>query len=336
MDTQIPQPVTERQLGSVAPLARSGEVSGNTSTDDTARRHITSLIGNTPLIELPSLNEQVSPVRILAKAEWFNPGGSVKDRPALSMILDGERSGRLTRDKTLIDATSGNTGIAYAMICAALGYKALLCVPKNIGEPRTRILESFGAELLFTSAQLGMDGSIDECRRLVAEQPDRFFYPDQYGNPANWLAHYNGTSQEILSQTNGEITHFLAGLGTTGTFTGNGTRFREVNPNIKLMAVQPDSPLHGLEGLKHLETSMVPEIFKSDLVDEIVPVATEDAQAMCRHLARKDGVFVGPSSGAAAVAALRVAEQLDSGTVVAVFPDSAHKYLDMKFWGVAE
>ena len=250
---------------------------------------VIDLIGNTPLIELKKLGREVAPTRIYAKAEWFNPGGSVKDRPALSMILDGERTGELTRDKVLIDATSGNTGIAYAMICSALGYRARFCVPRNIGKMRERILEGYGADLVFTDPQLATDGAMVEARRLLDESPELYFYPDQYSNSANWKAHYHGTALEILEQTEGSITHFVAGLGTTGTFTGNGKRLRETNPDIRLIAVQPDSPLHGLEGLKHLETTLVPDIFQANLVDEFAPVRTEDAQAMCRTLAREVG-----------------------------------------------
>jgi cysteine synthase B len=289
-------------------------------------------VGNTPLLELSRISEEVAPVRILGKAEWYNPGGSVKDRPALNMVLDGERTGRLTKDKVLLDATSGNTGIAYAMIGAAMGYRIKLTVPKNIGLIRQRILEAYGAELVLTDPTLGTDGAIEEAIRIYEAEPDAYFYSDQYGNDANWQAHYNGTGPEIWSQTGGEATHFVAGLGTTGTFRGNGTFLKEKNEKIKLISFQPNSPMHGLEGMKHLPTALVPAIYREDLVDENIWIQTEDAQAMVRRLAREEGILVGPSAGAAVTAALQVARGLTSGTVVTVLPDSGHKYLDFQFW----
>lgn len=289
-------------------------------------------IGNTPLFELPAISKEVAPVRICAKAEYYNPGGSVKDRPAVNMILDGERSGKLTKDKILLDATSGNTGIAYAMVCAALGYRTLLCVPKNVGQLRQRILEAYGAELVLTDPTKSTDGAIVEAVRLHEESPGKYFYPDQYNNPANWKAHYDTTGPEILAQTNSEITHFVAGLGTTGTFGGIGRRLKEELSSIKLISFQPDSPMHGLEGLKHLPTSIVPGIYDESMADENLWVRTEDAQQMVLRLAREEGLLVGPSAGAAVVAALRVARDLDDGVVVTVLPDSAHKYLDFRFW----
>lgn len=298
-----------------------------------ARRiRLLEAIGNTPLFELVRLSEEVAPVRIYAKAEWYNPGGSVKDRAALNMILDGESSGRLTKEKVLLDATSGNTGIAYAMICAVLGYRVRLCVPKNIGATRQRILEAYGAELILTDPTLGSDGAIEEAIRVYEADPDTYFYPDQYSNPANWQAHYNGTGPELLRQTDGEITHFVAGLGTTGTFCGTGRRLKEENESIKLISFQPDSPMHGLEGLKHMPTSIVPAIYDEVLADENTWIRTEDAQAMVRRLAREEGFLVGLSSGAAAACALQTAQKLSSGTVVVVFPDSGLKYLDFRFW----
>ena len=296
------------------------------------RIRLLEAIGNTPLFELVRLSEEVAPVRIYAKAEWYNPGGSVKDRAALNMILDGENSGRLTKEKVLLDATSGNTGIAYAMICAALGYRVRLCVPKNIGAIRQRILEAYGAELILTDPTLGSDGAIEEAIRVYEADSDTYFYPDQYSNPANWQAHYNGTGPELLRQTDGEITHFVAGLGTTGTFCGTGRRLKEENENIKLISFQPDSPMHGLEGLKHMPTSIVPAIYDEDLADENAWIRTEEAQAMVRRLAREEGLLVGLSSGAAAACALQTAQKLSSGTVVVVFPDSGLKYLDFRFW----
>ena len=289
------------------------------------------LIGNTPLLQLRNINPNPS-VSVFAKAEWANPGGSVKDRAALNMIRAGERSGALTPDKTLIDATSGNTGIAYAMIGAALGYKVKLCLPKNASEERKRTLHAFGAELVFTDPLAGTDGAIIEVRKIVAANPDEYFYPDQYNNPANWQAHYETTAVEIYEQTEGRITHFIAGLGTTGTFVGTARRLRELNPDIKLISMQPDSPFHGLEGMKHLETAIVPGIYDPTIADENLEVSTEDALAMVKTLARREGWFVGISAGANIVAALRVASQLEEGVIVTILCDSAGKYLSDKFW----
>jgi cysteine synthase B len=284
------------------------------------------------LLGLSKISEEVAPVRIFAKAEWFNPGGSVKDRPALNMVLDGVKTGRLTKDKVLLDATSGNTGIAYAMIGAAMGYRVKLTVPKNIGPIRQRILEAYGAELVLTDPTLGTDGAIEEAIRIYEADSDAHFYPDQYSNDANWMAHYNGTGPEIWRQTGGEVTHFVAGLGTTGTFRGNGAFLKGMNENIKLISFQPNSPMHGLEGMKHLPTALVPEIYLDDLADDNIWIQTEHAQAMVRRLAREEGILAGPSAGAAVTAALQVAHDLTSGTVVTVLPDSGHKYLDFQFW----
>ncbi len=289
------------------------------------------LIGNTPLLQLCNINPNPS-VSVFAKAEWANPGGSVKDRAALNMIRAGERSGALTPDKILIDATSGNTGIAYAMIGAALGYKVKLCLPKNASEERKRTLHAFGAEMVYTDPLAGTDGAIIEVRKIVAANPDAYFYPDQYNNPANWQTHYETTAVEIYEQTEGRITHFIAGLGTTGTFVGTARRLRELNPNIKLISMQPDSPFHGLEGMKHLETAIVPGIYDATVADENLEVSTEDALAMVKTLARREGWFVGISAGANIVAALRVAAQLEEGVIVTILCDSAAKYLSDKFW----
>lgn len=289
------------------------------------------LIGNTPLLQLRNIHPNPS-VAVFAKAEWANPGGSVKDRAALSMIRAGESSGALTPDKTLIDATSGNTGIAYAMIGAALGYKVKLCLPKNASEERKRTLHAFGAELVYTDPLAGTDGAIIEVRKIVAANPEEYFYPDQYNNPANWQAHYETTAVEIYEQTAGKITHFIAGLGTTGTFVGTARRLRELNSNIKLISMQPDSPFHGLEGMKHIETAIVPGIYDPTIADENMEVSTEDALAMVKTLARREGWFVGISAGANIVAALRVAAQLQEGVIVTILCDSANKYLSDKFW----
>jgi cysteine synthase B len=295
------------------------------------RASLLDLIGNTPLLQLHKINPNPR-VAVFAKAEWANPGGSIKDRAALKMILDGERCGALTPEKTIIDATSGNTGIAYAMIGAARGYKVKLCLPKNASEERKRTLQAFGAELVYTDPLAGTDGAILAVREIVAANPDEYFYPDQYNNPANWQAHYETTAVEIYEQTEGRITHFVAGLGTTGTFVGTARRLRELNPAIKLISMQPDSPFHGLEGMKHLETAIVPGIYDPTIADENLEVSTEDALAMVKTLARREGWFVGISAGANIVAALRIAAQLEEGIVVTILCDSAAKYLSDKFW----
>jgi S-sulfo-L-cysteine synthase (O-acetyl-L-serine-dependent) len=298
---------------------------------NSAPASLLDLIGNTPLIKLANLVENPR-VEIYGKAEWANPGGSVKDRPALNMILEGERSGALTRDKTIIDSTSGNTGIAYAMIAAARGYRVKLCLPKNASEERKRILEAYGVELVLTDPLAGSDGAILAVREIVAADPDKYFYPDQYNNPANWRAHYETTGVEIFEQTGGRVTHFVAGLGTSGTFVGAGRRLRELKPEVKLISMQPDSPFHGLEGLKHMETAIVPGIYDPALADEEVEVDTEEAHAMVKRLARREGWFVGISSAANVVAAMRVAERIDAGVIVTILCDDASKYLSEKFW----
>ena len=295
------------------------------------RASLLDLIGNTPLLKLQNLYQNPR-VAVFAKAEWMNPGGSVKDRAALNMIRTGERNGALTPDKIIIDATSGNTGIAYAMIGAALGYKVKLCLPKNASEERKRTLKAFGAELVYTDPLAGTDGAIIAVREIVAAHPEKYFYPDQYNNPANWQAHYNTTAPEIFAQTEGKITHFVAGLGTTGTFIGTARRLRELNPKIKLISMQPDSPFHGLEGMKHLDSAIVPGIYDASVADENLEVETEEAIEMVKTLARREGWFVGISAGANIVAALRVAEQLEEGVVVTILCDSANKYLSDKFW----
>ncbi len=289
-------------------------------------------IGRTPLLKLSRITRGLGEVEIYAKAEWFNPGGSVKDRAALSMILEGERSGELTPDKTIIDATSGNTGIAYAMIGAAKGYAVKLCLPENASLERKRILKALGAELILTDPLEGSDGAIREVRRLYREHPERYFYPDQYNNPANWRAHYETTAVEIYQQTGGRITHFVAGLGTSGTFVGTGRRLKEFDPRIQLISVQPDSPFHGLEGLKHMATAIVPGIYDPTLADANLGISTEEAHQMVRRLAREEGLLVGISSGAAMAAALRVARQLTAGVIVVIFPDGGDRYLSDRFW----
>ena len=292
---------------------------------------ILTRIGNTPLIKIERIVRNPG-VSLFAKAEWYNPGGSVKDRPTLRMILEGERTGKLTRGKTIIDATSGNTGIAYAMIGAAKGYKVKLCVPENASPERKLILRAFGADLVLTSPLESTDGAIREARRLYAESPETYFYPDQYNNDGNWRAHYDTTGAEIIEQTAGALTHFVAGLGTSGTFVGTARRLRQFNPTIKLISFQPATAFHGLEGLKHMESAIVPGIYDPSIADDDLRVESEDAFDMVRRLAREEGVMAGISSGAAVAAVLQVARTLKTGIIVTVCPDGAEKYLTEKFW----
>jgi cysteine synthase B len=295
------------------------------------RAELFDLVGNTPLVPL-SIATDLLPVEVYAKAEWFNPSGSVKDRPAREIIMTAEREGKLTRDVTLLDATSGNMGIAYAMLCAARGYRVKLVIPKNASAERIKILRAYGAELVFSSPLENTDGAIRLARDIAAAEPERYFYADQYSNPANWQAHYRTTGAELWEQTAGRVTHFVAGLGTSGTFVGTGRRLREFNPNVQLVAVQPDTAFHGLEGLKHYQTAMVPSIYDGTLADAQVTVSTEEAHAMTKRLAREEGLFVGVSAGAAAVAAFKIAASLREGVVVTVFPDAGFKYLSDRFW----
>jgi cysteine synthase B len=286
-------------------------------------------IGHTPLLRLRFLDRELShEVQIFAKAEHLNPGGSVKDRAALSMILEGERSGRLKPGMTIVDATSGNTGIAYAMIGASRGYAVKVCLPQNASGPRKRILRSYGVEIVETDPMLLTDGAQLVAREIFASDPDKYFYPDQYNNDANWLAHYETTAPEIWEQTEGRVTHFVTGLGTSGTFVGVVRRLRELNPKLQAFAVQPDSPLHGLEGLKHMPTAAVPGIFDQGLVTRTLEVATEDALLMTSKLAREEGLLVGPSSGANVFAAWRLASSLrEPASVVTVLCDGGERYL---------
>ncbi|MGI8788586.1 MAG: PLP-dependent cysteine synthase family protein [Pyrinomonadaceae bacterium] len=295
---------------------------------------VETAVGNTPLIRLRrTVGDLPEGIEIYAKAEHLNPGGSVKDRAALAMILSGEREGKLHKGKKILDATSGNTGIAYAMIGAARGYEVTLCLPKNASVERKLILKIYGAEIIETDQMQGTDGAQIVAKKLAAEFPERYFYPDQYNNEANWRAHYETTAPEIWQQTDGRITHFLAGLGTTGTFVGTARRLKEFNPKIQAISMQPDSPLHGLEGMKHLETAIVPGIYDANLADENVEVATEDAQEMTRKLAREEGLFVGVSAGANVFAAIRLAKNLDKkAVIVTVLCDGGAKYLSENFW----
>jgi cysteine synthase B len=295
---------------------------------------ILSRIGDTPLLPIRAVTKGLIPpgVRVYAKAEWYNPGGSVKDRAALNMIQEGEQTGRLTPGKTIIDATSGNTGIAYAMIGAVLGYRVQLAVPANASVERKQILNAYGADVMYTDPLEGTDGAQRYVRTLVEQYPERYFYPDQYNNPANWRAHYTSTAMEILKQTAGGITHFVAGLGTTGTFVGTARRLKEFNPVIKCVSVQPDSPLHGLEGLKHLSTALVPGIYDASLADDNIDVNSEEAYRMVSRLAREEGVLVGPSSAAALIACIQAAQAMTDGLIVTIFCDSGMKYLSERVW----
>jgi len=290
-------------------------------------------IGNTPLLRLEKFNCWLGArdVRVMAKAEFANPGGSVKDRAARHMVLEAIKSGQLTRDKIILDSTSGNTGIAYAMLGTALGYKVKLVMPENSSEKR-RIAETFGAKVILTDPLEGSDGAIIEAQKIKDTDPAKYFLPDQYNNPNNWKAHYETTAMEIWEQTQGQVTHFVAGIGTGGTLVGTGRRLKELNPNIKVIAVEPATPLHGLEGLKHMASSIVPGIYDPTVHDSKVSVFTEDAYEMCCRLAREEGVLVGFSSGAALQGAFEVALGLKEGLVVTVFPDAGDRYLRARFW----
>jgi len=293
-----------------------------------------SQIGNTPLLRLRRVAQELpAGVEIFVKAEHMNPGGSVKDRAALAMILEGERTGRLYPGKVILDATSGNTGIAYAMLGAARGYAVTLCLPANASEERKRILRIHGSEIIETDPLQGSDGAQTIARDMATRDATKYFYADQYNNDANWRAHHKGTGREIWEQTQGRVTHFVAGLGTCGTFTGVGRRLKELNPSVRAISMEPDSPIHGLEGLKHLPTSRMPGIFDPKLADETVEVATEEAQAMTRRLAREEGLFVGVSSGANVLAALSVARRLPPGSVVVtILCDGGERYFSERFW----
>lgn len=294
---------------------------------------VIDLIGNTPLIRLKKIVDGLSPdVEVYAKAEWFNPGGSIKDRPALWMILDGIRTGKLSRDKIIMDSSSGNTAIAYAMIGAALDYRVELVTPANMNIERKRTLEAFGAKMILSDSLEGSDGAIKVARKLKAENPDKYFMPDQYNNPVNPMSHYETTAPEIWNQTHGRVTHFLAGIGTSGTLMGTGRRLKEFNPNIKVISIEPAEPLHGLEGLKHMATSIVPGIYDPTFADEKIQVSTEDSYRVMKELLKKEGLFVGHSSGAAVYATLKYARGLKEGVVVTILPDGGYRYLSGGIW----
>jgi cysteine synthase B len=298
--------------------------------------HLLANIGNTPLLRLEKVAGHLPGVELYGKAEYFNPGGSVKDRPAAAMIADGERTGRLNANRIILDATSGNTGIAYAMIGAVKGYRVKLCLPANASIERKRILKAYGAEIVYTDPGEGSDGAIRKCREIYENDPDRYFYPDQYNNPANWKSHYEGTGAEIIEQTAGRITHFVASMGTSGTFTGVTRRLRRDLPEVKCYSAQPATGFHGLEGLKHMPTAIVPGIYDETLADGNLWLETEDAYRMVRRLAREEGLLAGISSGGNVVAALKLGEELHAagktGVIVTVLCDGADKYLSEHFW----
>lgn len=316
--------------GHIAASARESAIPDAPSGESLLQR-----IGNTPLLRLERVASEFPNVEFYAKAEWFNPGGSVKDRPALSMIQAGLGSGALSRGKTIIDATSGNTGIAYAMIGAAMGYPVKLSLPDSASHERKRILAAYGAELVITPGDQGTDGAIRKVHEIVAAEPARYFYADQYSNPANWQAHYRTTANEIWEQTSGRITHFVAGLGTSGTFVGTTRRLKELNPKVRCVSLQPDASFHGLEGWKHMETAIRPAIYDDTLADENLPVSTEAAYRLVKRLAREEGLLVSPSAAAALLGCFAMASRVPKqqhAVMVTVFADSASKYLNERFW----
>ena len=296
--------------------------------------NLTQRIGNTPLLRLESISIRAKDVQVLAKAEWTNPGGSVKDRAASNIVNEALRSGKLGAGKTLLDSTSGNTGIAYSMLGAAYGIPVTLCMPSNVSKERKRILHAYGAAIIYTDPGEGSDGAIRRAREIAAAKPEKYFYADQYSNEANWRAHYtNGTADEIWQQTSGRVTHFVAILGTSGTFVGTSRRLKELNPSVRCISLQPNSPFHGIEGTKHMETSIIPKIYDAGIADAELGIKTEAAYAMARRLAREEGLLVGVSGAAALVGAVQVARNAAPGSVVVtIFPDSGDKYLSEHFW----
>jgi cysteine synthase B len=305
----------------------------NESVHAAAGHSVLERIGETPLIRITRAVRGLRGIEVLAKAEWFNPGGSVKDRAAASIVREAMRDGRFGPGKQLLDSTSGNTGIAYAMIGAAMGFEVTLCMPTNVSVERKRILKAYGAHIVYTEAGEGSDGAIRKAQEMFAAEPGRYFYADQYSNDANWRAHYETTANEIWRQSQGRVTHFVAMLGTSGTFMGNARRLRELNPRIRCISLQPDSSFHGIEGTKHMATAIVPKIYDPSLADENLFISTERAYEMVKRLAREEGLLVGISAGAALAGSLDVAASAERGSViVTIFPDSGDKYLSEKFW----
>ncbi len=325
---------------SIASATTRALASSNKRMNPAATRDIStsvlSQIGNTPLLRMATLTRELPGIEIYGKAEYFNPGGSVKDRPAFNMIREGERQGKLDHSKIILDSTSGNTGIAYAMVAAASGYQVKLCLPSNASPERKRILKAYGAEIVFTDPAEGSDGAIRKCREIFSADPERYFYPDQYNNPANWQAHFESTGPEIIEQTDGRITHFIAALGTSGTFMGVTRRMRQDLPGVKCISAQPASGFHGLEGLKHMPTAIVPGIYDPAIADENLWLDTEDAYQMVKRLAKQEGLLVGISAGGNVTAAVHVARRLHAegrtGVIVTVLCDGADKYLSESFW----
>jgi len=323
-------------MGTILPIRKAGTTGyspGFRSSEPGGS--ILSRVGGTPLLHLQRMAQEFPNIEFLAKAEWFNPGGSVKDRPALRMVREGEGTGRLRPGMVILDATSGNTGISYAMIGASLGYRVKLALPANASPERKRILKSLGAELVLTNPAEGSDGAIRKAREIYAADSERYYYPDQYNNPANWRAHYEGTALEIWEETGGAITHFVATLGSSGTFVGTARRLKELNPTIRCISLQPDSPFHGLEGMKHMESSIVPGIYDPNVADANLPVSTEEAYRLVVRLSREEGLLVGISSGAALAGCMQVARALpkeEHALIVTIFPDSGDKYLSERFW----
>ena len=328
-------PITSK-LAQVPSLATDGirsDLQENASR--TAGQKLLDHIGNTPLLRLERVGGNLPGVELLGKAEWYNPGGSVKDRAAANIVNEARRTGKLTRGKILLDSTSGNTGIAYAMIGAAEGFPVTLCVPQNVSLERKRILQAYGANIIYTDPGEGSDGAIRMARELAAQHPDLYYYADQYSNDANWRAHYLTTANEIWNQTEGRITHFVSMMGTSGTFVGTTRRLKELNPHIRAISLQPDSAFHGIEGAKHMASAIVPKIYDAALADEDLGISTEDSYAMVKRLAREEGLLVGISSAAAVVGCLQIAERLRKGqpaVIVTILCDSGDKYLSERFW----
>ena len=296
-------------------------------------RRSLELIGNTPLLRLERLTRDLPGIELLGKAEWYNPGGSVKDRAASNIVAQARASGKFGPGKILLDSTSGNTGIAYAMIAAAQGFPVTLCMPENVSVERKRILHAYGANIIYTDPADGSDGAIRAARELYAQDPGKYFYADQYSNDANWQAHYHGTANEIWQQTEGRVTHFVSMMGTSGTFVGTTRRLKELNPAIRCISLQPDSPFHGIEGAKHMASAIVPKIYDTKLADEDIGISTEEAYRMAKRLAREEGLLVGISAAAAVVGCLQVARKLDKSAVfVTILCDSGDKYLSERFW----
>jgi S-sulfo-L-cysteine synthase (O-acetyl-L-serine-dependent) len=325
--TEVPDSSTAARAGSgTQPVASHALSLGRRSLE---------LIGNTPLLRLERVTRDLPGIEVLGKAEWYNPGGSVKDRAASNIVAQARASGKFGPGKRLLDSTSGNTGIAYAMIAAAQGFPVTLCMPENVSVERKRILHAYGANIVYTDPGEGSDGAIRAARELYAKHPEKYFYADQYSNDANWQAHYHGTANEIWQQTEGRVTHFVSMMGTSGTFVGTTRRLKELNPAIRCISLQPDSPFHGIEGAKHMASAIIPRIYDAKLADEDIGISTEDAHSMAKRLAREEGLLIGISAAAAVVGCLQVARKLGPGeraVFVTILCDSGDKYLSERFW----